>query len=128
MKGTYIPSARWNVMPIIYLTTIGAKTGLSRSNPVLSIPDGENLILVGSNWGKPLNPKWVYNLRVHPKAHIRTGKEELEYSVRELDGEARKKYWQKAVAFYPPYVSYEQRSKRRLPIFILKPIHKENVE
>ncbi len=121
MNGTFIPSANWNIMPIIYLTTTGAKSGIARSNPVLSIPNGKNLILVGSNWGNLRNPNWAYNLREHPKAQVRKGKKTFEVRARELSGEERAGYWQKAVAFYPPYCTYERRSGRSLPIFLLEP-------
>jgi len=120
-KGKFIPSANWNVMPIIYLTTIGAKSGIPRSNPVLCIPEGKNLILVGSNWGNSKNPGWVYNLRVHPQTQVRKAKLVKGFRARELGGDERKVAWQKAVRFYPPYVSYERRSRRSLPIFLLEP-------
>jgi deazaflavin-dependent oxidoreductase (nitroreductase family) len=120
-KGTYIPSANWNIMPIIYLTTSGAKSGIARSSPVLCIPDGENLILVGSNWGNPKNPAWAYNLRTHPHAQVRKGKIAKGFSARELRGDERAACWQKAVRFYPPYVAYEQHARRALPIFLLEP-------
>ncbi len=120
-KGVFIPSANWNIMPIIYLTTTGAKSGIPRSSPVLCIPDGKNLILVGSNWGNPKNPNWAYNLRTHPQTQVRKGKETKGFSARELHGNERTAYWQKVVRFYPPYVSYEKRAGRSLPIFLLEP-------
>jgi deazaflavin-dependent oxidoreductase (nitroreductase family) len=120
-KGVIIPSAYWNIMPIIYLTTTGAKSGFPHSTPVLCIPDGDDLILVGSNWGNPKNPSWAYNLRRHPQAQVRKGKTVKGFSSRELHGDERTVYWQKAVRFYPPYVSYEQRSGRSLPVFLLEP-------
>jgi deazaflavin-dependent oxidoreductase (nitroreductase family) len=120
-KGAFIPSANWNIMPIIYLTTTGAKSGIPRSSPVLCIPDGENLILVGSNWGNPKNPNWAYNLRMHPQTQVRKGKMVKGFTARELHGDERAATWQKAVRFYPPYVSYEKRAGRFLPIFLLEP-------
>lgn len=119
-KGACIPSANWDIMPIIYLTTTGAKSGIPRSNPVLCIPDGDNLILVGSNWGNSKNPAWAYNLRAHPQTQVRKGKTTNRFTARELGGDERTATWQKAVRFYPPYVSYEQRSGRSLPIFLLE--------
>ena len=120
-KGVFVPSAYWNIMPIIYLTTTGAKSGIARSSPVLCIPDGEKLILVGSNWGNTKNPNWAYNLRTHPQTQVRKGKIAKGFTARELHGDERAVYWQKAVRFYPPYVSYEQRSGRSLPVFLLEP-------
>jgi deazaflavin-dependent oxidoreductase (nitroreductase family) len=120
-KGAFIPSANWNIMPIIYLTTTGARSGIPRSVPVLCIPDGNKLILVGSNWGNHKNPAWAYNLRMQPKTHVRKGKMAKDFTARELHGDERAAYWQKALRFYPPYVSYEQRARRSLPIFLLEP-------
>ena len=120
-KGSFIPSANWDIMPIIYLTTTGAKSGIPRSIPVLCIQDGGKLILVGSNWGNPKNPSWAYNLRMHPQAQVRKGKTIKNFSARELRGDERTLYWQTAVRFYPPYMSYEQRAGRSLTIFLLEP-------
>jgi F420H(2)-dependent quinone reductase len=120
-KGATIPSANWNIMPIVYLTTTGAKSRRARSMLVLCIPDGENLILVASNWGKTQNPGWAYNLRANPKVQVRKGKMIKDFVAHELLGDERTAYWQKSVTFYPPYVSYEQRSGRSLPIFLLEP-------
>jgi len=120
-KGLLVPSSYWNIMPIIYLTTTGAKSGTHRSIPVLCIPDGANLILVGSNWGNPKNPSWAYNLRTHPHTQVRKGKTEKSFQARELHGQERAAYWEKAVKFYPPYVSYEQHARRSLPVFLLEP-------
>jgi F420H(2)-dependent quinone reductase len=120
-RGAFIPSATGNIMPIFYLTTTGAKTKTPHSIPVLSVPDGENLILVGSNWGNLKNPSWVYNLRAYPKAQVCKGKMKKDFTAHELHGDERAAYWQKAVTFYPPYTSYEQKSGRLLPVFLLKP-------
>lgn len=120
-RGAFVPSANGNIMPMIYLTTIGAKSQTLRSLPLLSIPDGLKLILVGSNWGKAQNPSWVYNLRANPQAQVRRGQTTQTFMARELHGAERAAYWQKAIAFYPPYVSYEQRAGRQLPVFLLEP-------
>jgi deazaflavin-dependent oxidoreductase (nitroreductase family) len=119
--GAFIPSALGNVMPIYFLSTLGARSRQPRSQPVLCIPMDGLFILVGSNWGNSRNPAWVYNLRVHPRGRICKGKINTVVIARELQGDERRTYWQKATAFYPPYESYEQRSGRTLPVFILVP-------
>ena len=118
--GEFIPSAFGNIIPIYYLTTLGAKSQVPRSRPVLCIPDGGNLILVGSNWGNSRNPSWVYNLRAHPRARVSKGRLQKAVTARELHGDERLAGWQKALAFYPLYASYEQRSGRTLPVFLLE--------
>jgi deazaflavin-dependent oxidoreductase (nitroreductase family) len=119
-RGRFIPSAMGNVMPIYYLTTLGARSQMPRSRPVLCVPADGHLILVGSNWGNPTNPGWVYNLRAHPRAWVSKGSLKKAVSARELHGEERLACWQKAAALYPPYLAYEQHSGRTLPVFLLE--------
>ena len=119
-KGSFIPSANGSIMPVYYLTTIGAKSQTLRSVPVLCVPDRDRFILVGSNWGQSHNPSWVYNLRANPRAQLRKGQIQIEYVATELCDGNREAYWRKAIGFYPPYASYEQRSGRLLPIFLLE--------
>ena len=107
-------------MPIYYLTTIGAKSKTLHSVPVLFVPDGDDLILVGSNWGKTHHPGWVYNLRAYPIVQVRKGQMLKDYVATELCDGNREAYWEKAIKFYPPYVSYEQTSGRLLPVFLLE--------
>lgn len=123
-KGNFIPSANGNIMPVHYLTTTGSKSGTPRSIPVLCVPDGEKLILIGSNWGNPKDPSWAYNLRANAEAQVQKGKMRKTFIARELHGEEREAYWQKAVKFYPPYTSYEEHSGRSLPVFLLEPREK----
>jgi len=118
--GAFIPSAFGQIIPIYYLTTLGAKSKKPRSRPVLCVPSDGDLILVGSNWGNSTNPAWVYNLRAHPRARVCKGKIQKAVTARELHGEERMACWRKAVAFYPLYVAYESRSGRTLPIFLLE--------
>jgi F420H(2)-dependent quinone reductase len=119
-NGKFIPSAKGDIMPIHFLTTTGAKSKTLRSVPVLCIPDGDDLILVASNWGKNQNPSWVYNLRAHPNVRVQKGKTEKDFVAHELYDNDRGSYWQKAIAFYPPYIKYALRSGRLFPIFLLK--------
>ena len=107
-------------MPIYFLTTLGARSRQPRSQPVLCIPLDGQFILVGSNWGKSRNPAWVYNLRANPRGRLGKGKISRVVIARELHGDERRIYWKKATSFYPPYDSYEQRSGRTLPVFLLE--------
>jgi F420H(2)-dependent quinone reductase len=119
--GKFIPSATGGIMPIYFLTTLGARSQKPRSQPVLCVPDDGKLILVGSNWGNSSNPGWVYNLRAHPRARVSKGSLVQAVTARELSGEERLTYWQRAVAFYPLYIAYARRSGRTLPVFLLEP-------
>jgi deazaflavin-dependent oxidoreductase (nitroreductase family) len=119
--GAFTPSAVGNVMPIFTLITLGARTNQPRVSPVLCLAEDGKFILVGSNWGNHRNPAWVYNLRAHPRARICKGKMKKAVCARELQDAERQACWQRAVAFYPLYRSYESRSGRTLPVFLLEP-------
>jgi deazaflavin-dependent oxidoreductase (nitroreductase family) len=75
--------------------------------------------LVGSLGGAPKNPVWVYNLRAHPdEVMIQDGPEPFDVTVREIEGEERALWWERAVAAYPPYTEYQERTERTIPVFI----------
>ncbi len=69
-KGKHSAASIFTGIPLIMLTTTGAKSGLARTVPLLAIPDGDNLVLVASNWGQAHYPSWYYNLRANPEATI----------------------------------------------------------
>lgn len=110
-------------LPIIQLTTIGAKTGESRTMPLVSLFDGEKIALIGSNFGRKPNPGWYYNLKANPACTVqfngRTGK----YVARQTEGEEREKYWQMAVSYYRGYDLYKKRASHRvIPVIVLEPV------
>jgi len=110
-------------LPIIQLTTIGAKSGLMRTMPLVSLFDGEKIALIGSNFGQKHNPGWYYNLKAQPKCTIQVGGRRVEYSARQADGEERDKYWQMAVSFYKGYDLYKIRAAhRQIPVMVLEPV------
>ena len=109
-------------LPIIQLTTTGAKTGQLRTMPLLSLFDGDKLALIASNFGQKHNPGWYYNLKAHPECQVRWGGREKIYIARETEGEEREKYWQMAVSFYTGYEKYKERAAhRRIPVMVLEP-------
>lgn len=109
-------------LPIIQVTTIGAKTGKSRSTPLIGIPDGENFILIASNWGGSRHPGWYYNLLVNPNATVSFKDLKRDYIARETKGAERDSYWQLAVDNYGGYEAYAQRlDDRVIPVIILQP-------
>jgi deazaflavin-dependent oxidoreductase (nitroreductase family) len=75
--------------------------------------------LVGSMGGAPEHPVWYYNLKANPdEVTIQDGAEPFEAQVRELTGDERAVWWERAVAAYPPYAEYQQRTKRQIPVFV----------
>ncbi len=118
-KGT---SLRDTGLPVIILTHTGNKTGAIRKTPLMRVKDGNSYVLVASMGGAPKNPVWVHNLRVNPDVEIRDEAMVRPMRVREVKDEAeRSRLWTLAVAAYPPYAEYQERTDRRIPLFVAEP-------
>jgi deazaflavin-dependent oxidoreductase (nitroreductase family) len=120
-RGRYTVTALVG-LPIIQITTIGAKTGERRSMPLVSLFDGEKIALIASNFGQKHNPGWYYNLKAQPKCTLQVGGQPVEYIARQAEGEEREKYWQMAVSYYKGYELYKIRAAHRpIPVMVLEP-------
>lgn len=110
-------------LPIIQLTTIGAKTGQPRTMPLVSLIDGEKIALIGSNFGQKHNPGWYYNLVANPKCTVHFSGHTGEYVARQAEGSEREKYWKMGLSYYQGYDLYKFRaSHRAIPVMILEPL------
>ena len=88
-------------MPVVILTSTGAKSGQARTKPVIGVPDGDNVVLVASNWGQKRNPAWYYNLRANPVAELEFGSHSGTYIAREVtEPDEYQRLWQKAAGVY----------------------------
>ena len=106
-------------LPIIVVTTRGNKTGKVRKNPVMRVEHDGAYALVASMGGAPKHPVWYFNLKSDPDAvTIQDGPEPFAVKVRELAGEERALWWSRAVAAYPPYAEYQQKTTRVIPVFL----------
>jgi deazaflavin-dependent oxidoreductase (nitroreductase family) len=109
-------------LPVIIVSHIGNKTGAIRKTPLMRVKDGNSYVLVGSQGGAPKDPAWVHNLRVNPDVDIRDKTVVEPMRVREIQDEAeRSRLWKLAVAAYPPYAEYQDRTARRIPVFVAEP-------
>jgi len=109
-------------LPIILLTTTGAKTKQPRTLPIIGIPDGEKIVLIGTNWGRKTYPGWYHNLQAAPAATVSANGQTGEYAVREAEGVEREEYWRRAVNLYSGYAAYLTRiGARRVPVMVLTP-------
>ena len=109
-------------LPVVIVTNTGNKSGGTRKTPLMRVKDGDNYVLVGSMGGAPKNPVWVYNLRTNPDVRVRDLTEVHDMRVREVtDAAERARLWELAVAAYPPYQDYQQRTTRKIPIFVAEP-------
>ena len=109
-------------LPVIIVTNRGRKTGAIRKTPLMRAVDGSNYILVASMGGAPKNPRWYQNLKAEPNVEIRDEAQEFEMRVRlVVDSGERKRLWDIAVAAYPPYQEYQERTGRVIPVFLAEP-------
>ena len=110
-------------MPVIIVTNTGNKTGAIRKTPLMRVKDGDNYVLVGSRGGAPQHPLWVHNLRANADVEIRDKAEVQRMRVREVaDAAARSRLWALAVGAYPPYEQYQQRTDRKIPVFLAEAV------
>ena len=120
--GTEGTTLRDTGLPVIIVTNTGNRTGAIRKTPLMRVKDGSSYILVGSKGGAPENPVWVYNLRAHADVEIRDMTEVHEMRAREVeDAEERARLWDLAVAAFPPYADYQQKTARTIPLFVAEP-------
>jgi deazaflavin-dependent oxidoreductase (nitroreductase family) len=106
-------------MPIIVVTTRGAKSGKLRKNPVMKVEHDGEYALVASKGGSPENPEWYYNLVAHPdEVVVQDGPEPFAATIREVSGDEKAEWWERAVAAYPPYAEYQEKTARQIPVFI----------
>lgn len=110
-------------LPIIQLTTKGAKTGQARTMPLLSIPDGENIVLIASYFSGKRNPGWYYNLKANPVCEVRVNGETKKFLAREVFDAERERYFQMGNSYYAGYAKYRERAAHRhIPVIVLKPV------
>ena len=108
---------------IAMLTTTGAKTGRSRTLPVLGLPDGEETILIASNFGRPHNPSWYHNLRANPQATIVVDGVSRKVVAQELNGPQRERDYRLGEEIYPGFTHYGRwAGTRQIPVLRLKPL------
>ena len=121
--GRHSISSALTGMPIVELTTVGARSGEPRSLPLVGVPDGDRLVLVASNYGQQRNPAWYYNLKANPRCTVALRGQRHEMDASEAEGEERQRLWELDVAVYPPRNHYAQRAgNRRIPVMVLRPV------
>jgi deazaflavin-dependent oxidoreductase (nitroreductase family) len=110
-------------LPVLLLTTTGARSGLPRVMPLIYVRDGDDFVVVGTNFGQRHHPGWTANLMAHPDASIEVGPEQLPVTGELADQAAWERLWPRFVALYPGYENYLTRCAPRKPrMFWLRPI------
>ena len=143
LTGTYVPSkAEWvrkqveqyeasggqeaNTLPgtkypIVVVTSVGAKSGNLRKNPVMRVERDGAYLAVASKGGAPDNPEWYYNFVAHPEVDLQDGPEKKTYRAERVEGEERADLWKLAVDTWATYGEYQKKTEREIPVFLLEP-------
>ena len=142
LTGTYVPStAEWvrnqvavyeatdgeqagtlrdTGYPVVVITSVGSRSGNLRKNPVMRVERDGSYLAVASKGGAPEDPEWAHNFRAHPEVELQDKAEKHTYRVRELDGQEYDDWWDHAVATWPTYADYKQKTDRKIPLFLLE--------
>lgn len=107
--------------PVVLITYRGRRTGTLRRLPCMRVEHDGSYACVASRGGAPENPGWYTSLRDEPHVELQDGTLTRHYVAREVDGEERAAWWERAVAAYPDYAGYQQRTDRKIPVFVLEP-------
>jgi len=111
--------ADMNGMPIIVLTSVGARSGMLRKTALMRVEHEGEYLVVASLGGAPKHPVWYWNVTKHPHVELQDGAERHDYDVRELAGDERETWWARAVEAFPPYADYAVKTDRVIPILLL---------
>jgi deazaflavin-dependent oxidoreductase (nitroreductase family) len=118
--GTRANTLRDTGYPIVVITSVGAKSGLLRKNPVMRVERDGAYVAIASKGGAPDNPEWYYNFLDHPEVELQDGAEKHTYRARLVTGDERTEWWDYAVATWPTYAEYQKRTDREIPVFVLE--------
>jgi deazaflavin-dependent oxidoreductase (nitroreductase family) len=108
-------------VPVVVVTSVGAKSGKLRKNPLMRVEHAGSYALVASMGGAPEHPTWYHNLVSHPTVELQDGPDRREYNVRLAEGEERAVWWERAVEVWPDYADYQVKTEREIPVFIAEP-------
>jgi deazaflavin-dependent oxidoreductase (nitroreductase family) len=119
MQGTTL---RETGLAVVVVTNRGALSGKVRKTPVMRVEHDGRYAMVASKGGAADNPLWTYNLRANPEVELQDGPDKQDMVAREVSGDERAEWWQRAVAAFPPYAEYQQKTARQIPVFVLEPV------
>ncbi|MGZ4544371.1 MAG: nitroreductase family deazaflavin-dependent oxidoreductase [Blastococcus sp.] len=107
-------------IPVVIFSTRGAKSGKVRKQPLMRVEHDGAYLMVGSMGGAPDDPAWAGNVRTHPdQVTVQDGPEPWDGVARELTGEEKAQWWERAVAAFPDYADYQKKTDREIPVFLV---------
>jgi deazaflavin-dependent oxidoreductase (nitroreductase family) len=118
--GTEAATLRDSGLPVIVLTTLGAKSGKLRKTALMRVEHDGVYAVVASLGGAPKHPQWYFNIVAKPLVELQDGAEKHDYRAREVFGDEKDLWWERSVAAYPPYADYQKKTDRQIPVFVLE--------
>ena len=118
-KANTLPGTKY---PIVVVTSVGAKSGNLRKNPVMRVERDGAYLAVASKGGAPDHPGWYKNIEASPEVEVQVGTRKTKARARTVTGEERARLWQQALEFWPPYADYQRKTEREIPVVVLEPI------
>ena len=109
-------------VPVVVITSVGASSGKLRKNPVMRVEHDGVYAAVASQGGAPRNPAWYRNLVEHPLVELQDEAGKGDYTARQVFGDERTLWWQRAVEVWPDYAAYQTKTDREIPVFVLEPV------
>ena len=109
--------------PIILLTSLGARSGKIRKTPLMRVEHDGVYAVVASLGGAPKHPVWYHNVKAHPRVELQDGPVTKDYEAREVFGDEKAPWWERAVEAWPDYAKYQEKTDRQIPVFVLTPIN-----
>ena len=107
-------------LPIIIVTTRGARTGKVRKFALMRVEHEGDYALVASKGGSPTHPEWYNNVKSDSHVMIQDGPAPFDAVAEEVSGDEKAQWWERAVAAFPPYAEYQQRTDRQIPVFVAR--------
>ncbi|MFF9391672.1 nitroreductase family deazaflavin-dependent oxidoreductase [Streptomyces griseoluteus] len=108
-------------LPVIILTTRGNRSGKLRKTPLMRVEHDGKYAVVASVGGAPKHPVWYFNVKADPTVELQDGPQKREMRAREVNGDEKARWWERAVAAFPPYAEYQKKTDREIPVFVLEP-------
>lgn len=122
-RGRHTFASLLSGIPVVMITTTGARSGLPRTVPVLGIPTADGLAVIASNFGQRRHPGWYFNLRANPEGVVAVDGSSRRFRAVEAEGERRRAIWAEGLRVYPGWSQYERRAAhRQIAVFVLEPV------
>lgn len=109
-------------MPVVILTSRGRRSGRLRKTPLMRVESEGSYAVVASLGGAEQHPVWYYNLTADPHVELQDGPDRWDMTAREIHGEEKAVWWQRAVDAFPDYAAYQEKTSREIPVFVLEPV------